>query len=217
MIFQYSSADPERFISINMENMQIYNAVRVVPQEAQKKIEGGRLKGMTDINPMWRIQKLTEQFGPCGVGWKYVIRDKRLESGCKGEIAAFVDVDLYYMLDGKWSEAVPGTGGASFVTEEKGGLRMSDECFKMALTDALSVACKALGMGADVYWSAGRTKYDAPPELPPPICDRCGKEIRPYKNGDGSVKTVKELVNYSRDAFQMTLCGACIIKRANDK
>lgn len=29
----------------------------------------------------------------------------------------------------------------------------------MALTDALSVACKALGVAADVYWQADKTKY----------------------------------------------------------
>ena len=29
----------------------------------------------------------------------------------------------------------------------------------MALTDALSVACKALGLAADIYWQDGRTKY----------------------------------------------------------
>lgn len=53
------------------DNMRIYNAVREVPKEAQKPITAGRLKGMTDINPMWRIKKLTELFGPCGVGWCY--------------------------------------------------------------------------------------------------------------------------------------------------
>ena len=30
----------------------------------------------------------------------------------------------------------------------------------MALTDAISVACKALGMGADVYWEKDTTKYN---------------------------------------------------------
>ena len=37
---------------------------------------------------------------------------------------------------------------------------MSDECFKMALTDALSVACKSLGVAADVYFEKDRSKYD---------------------------------------------------------
>ena len=145
-----------------MSNLKLYNAVRSVPENAKKRITGGRLSGMTDINPMWRIKTLTEQFGVCGIGWKYVITDKRLEQGANGEIAAFVDIDLYVKVDGEWSEAIPGTGGSSFVAKERNGMYTSDECFKMALTDALSVACKALGFAADVYWEKDRTKYDIP-------------------------------------------------------
>ncbi len=50
-------------------NMRIYDAVRSVPPEAIKPITAGRLKGKSDINPMWRIKVLTEQFGPCGEGF----------------------------------------------------------------------------------------------------------------------------------------------------
>ena len=56
-----------------MENLKIYEAARKVPNEALKPIQAGRLKGKSDINPMWRIKKLTEIFGPCGIGWKYTI------------------------------------------------------------------------------------------------------------------------------------------------
>jgi hypothetical protein len=143
-----------------MDNLQIYNAVRAVPENAKKEIKGGRLSGKTDINPMWRLKTLTEQFGPCGIGWKYVIIEKRIEKADNGETAAFVDINLYYKYEGEWSEAVPGTGGSSFVAQESKGPYVSDECFKMALTDAISVACKALGIGADVYWGEDKTKYD---------------------------------------------------------
>ena len=36
----------------------------------------------------------------------------------------------------------------------------------MALTDAMSVACKALGVAADVYWQADKTKYTRDTEPP---------------------------------------------------
>ncbi len=140
------------------DNLHIYEKVREVPANAQKTIQAGRLKGYTDINPMWRLKKLTEIFGPCGIGWKYVIKEKRLEHGANDEIAAFVDIDLYFKHNGEWSEPIPGTGGSSFVAKERNGMYTSDECFKMALTDAISVACKALGVGADIYWNED-TKY----------------------------------------------------------
>lgn len=145
-----------------MSNMLIYDAVRNVPDNAKKPITGGRLNGKTDINPMWRIKALTEQFGMCGFGWKYEILSERLEEGANGEISAFVRINLFVKMNGEWSEAIPGTGGSAFIAKEKSGLYTSDECFKMALTDSISVACKSLGFGADVYWDKDKTKYDVP-------------------------------------------------------
>ena len=144
-------------------SLEIYNKAREVPKEAQKEIKGGRLSGMTDINPMWRIKKLTELFGPCGFGWKYEITEKRLETGGNDEIAAFVDINLYIKHNKEWSEPIPGTGGSSFVAKERRGLHTSDECFKMALTDAIGIACKALGFAADIYFNKDRTKYTRQP------------------------------------------------------
>lgn len=143
------------------DNMRIYEASRTVPPEALKAIQGGRLKGMSDINPMWRIKKLTELFGMCGVGWKVEIVDKRLEQGSEVEIVCFVDINLYVKVDGEWSAPIPGMGGSSFVTQERNGPFTSDECFKMAYTDAISVACKSLGFAADVYYANDRTKYSS--------------------------------------------------------
>lgn len=142
--------------------------MRTVPPTALKEIKGGRLNGKSDINPMWRIKALTEQFGPCGIGWKYEILKQWMEEGSKGEIAAFVNINLCYKTpDGTWSEPIPGTGGNMFVANEKNGPYVSDECYKMALTDAISVACKALGFGADTYWEKGSTKYDRPYQQQP--------------------------------------------------
>ena len=147
-----------------MDNLKIYNTVREVPPEAKKNIAGGRLKGMTDINPMWRIKKLTEVFGVCGIGWKYEIVEKWIETAmAKDEITANVIINLYIRdEDGKWSDPIPGIGGSMLVASERSGLYVNDECYKMALTDAISVACKALGMGADVYWEKDTTKYNDP-------------------------------------------------------
>lgn len=142
-------------------NLDIYEKLRAVPNEAKKAIGGGRLKGMTDINPMWRIKSLTEQFGPCGIGWHYEIKDRWLETCmAKDEITANVNINLYVKVDGEWSKPIPGIGGSMLVASERNGLYVNDECYKMALTDALSVACKALGMGADVYWQSDNTKYN---------------------------------------------------------
>ena len=211
-----------------MSNLDLWEKVRNVPETAIKQINGGRLKGMSDINPAWRLKTLTEQFGPCGIGWKYVITEKRLETGANEEISAFVDIDLFIKHDGEWSEAIPGTGGSSFIAKERNGLYTSDECFKMALTDAISVACKALGFGADIYWNKDETKYskasqegNKAPSQPqsnkvntniPPAPIRAPKEDIDPDNlfcVDCEKQIDQKVYNYSMDKLKKPLCFNC--------
>lgn len=168
-----------------MSNLDLYNKVRQVPPEAKKSIQGGRLKGMTDINPMWRIKILTELFGPCGQGWYYEVTDKQIAEGANGEKVAFVDINLYTKVGEEWQKPIYGTGGSSFVAKEKNGLYTSDECFKMATTDAISVACKNLGIGADVYFEKGRTKYDNVETIEKSISDTQIKALFALANKKG--------------------------------
>lgn len=144
-----------------MNNMDIYDQVRQCPQDALKPIQAGRLKGKSDINPMWRIKMLTSLFGPCGIGWYYTVDRQWLEP-CGEEVSAFCDISLYIKVDGEWSKPIQGVGGSMFAAKEKNGVYVSDEAYKMALTDAISVACKALGFAADVYWNTDSTKYQQP-------------------------------------------------------
>lgn len=146
-------------------NTQYYETFRAVPKEAQKTINGGRLNGFTDINPMWRIKSLTEVFGPAGIGW-YTEEVERWSEASGQEKAVFVKVNLYIKADGEWSKPIVGIGGSKVLTNERSGQYLNDEAYKMAYTDALSICCKALGMGADIYYSKdckstdNRTKYD---------------------------------------------------------
>ena len=146
------------------ENLRFYSKLKVVPDEAKKEIKGGRINGMTDINPQFRIAIMTETFGPCGIGWKYEIT-KQWQETYGQEVKAFTNINLFIKVDGEWSEPIPGTGGSSTVEVTSKGPYVSDECYKMSLTDALSVAMKALGVAGDVYFGKGvkmfNTKYES--------------------------------------------------------
>ena len=150
--------------------MEIWNALSKPPKSALKQITGGRLKGMTDINPQWRYKAMTEQFGVCGVGWTYEIDSTWFEHGADGQVCAFAKVTLYTYMEhlNSWSRGISGIGGSMLVAKEKNGLYTSDECYKMAVTDALSVAMKMLGVASDIYeglWDG--SKYRDAPEPKP--------------------------------------------------
>lgn len=179
-----------------MKNMEVYNKVRQVPQNAQKEIQAGRLKGMTDINPQWRIEKLTEVFGPCGIGWYAEELKREFKEGANNEIACFVDIALFIKdstVPEGWSKPIYGTGGSTFVAKEKHGLYTSDEVVKMAYTDALSVACKQLGFGADIYWNKSDSKYQTNTPKPEPKKEMMDagqlQAIRILLNKDADLKT----------------------------
>lgn len=141
------------------KNLELWEKIRSCPIEAQKKIGGGKLTGMTDISPIWRIKTLTEQYGVCGIGWYYDITNRQVFDGAEGEKVAHVEINLFVKDGDVWSKPIQGIGGSELIKTEKGKLVTNDEAFKMALTDALSVSCKSLGMAADIYWDKDKTKY----------------------------------------------------------
>lgn len=147
-----------------MENLKYYELLRSVPEEAQKSFNNGKFSG-TDINPMWRIKKLTEVFGACGIGWYYEVVHRGIETASDNvTMCAFIGVNLRVKIDGEWSMPIYGEGGNTMCTQTKGGyLSVSDEAYKMALTDAVSNAAKQLGCGADIWFANDKqhsTKYD---------------------------------------------------------
>lgn len=199
-----------------MSNLNIYEKVRACPDEALKPILGGKLKGKSDINPMWRIKKLTELFGPCGVGWKTTEESFWTTPGSGGEVIAWCSIKLLWRDSAgvEWSEPVFGIGGAMMVETQRGNLVTNDDAFKMAYTDAISVACKALGFAADVYWQQDRTKYDAPPAPPAPpapahVCSCCGKGIQAIR-ANGRRFSEDDIADTSMDVYGKKLCWSCM-------
>lgn len=193
-----------------MNNLDIYEQSRKVPIEAQKNFDNGSFKG-TDINPMWRIKKLTELFGPAGIGWYTEIISERFEEH-SDHTMAIVDINLYVKIDGEWSKPIFGTGGNSLAKAVKSGMRTSDEGYKMAYTDALSVACKALGIGADIYWGSDKTKYS---QYETPNLEMVKADTAPVKPVQKSASSPAN-INSTRDrkAEVLLFCATYELKNA---
>lgn len=140
-------------------NLRIWNARKEPPPSSLKQIRGGRLKGMTDINPQYRYESLTALFGPCGTGWWFEVVNTE-QHQCGTEIMLSATVHLSY--EG-CTHPIVGNGGSMLYVQEKGGLRLNDEAVKMAVTDALSVCCKMLGIASAIYeglWDGSKYRDD---------------------------------------------------------
>jgi len=192
-------------------NLEMYNKYKQPPKEALKDFNNGRFKG-TDINPMWRIKVLTEEYGECGFGW-YCETNKCWveESPETKELLVFVEVSLYVKRGGEWSKPIVGIGGNTMVANRKSGAQASDEAFKMAFTDALGIACKHLGIGADVWWKAPDSTYTANTAVEnstvnAPICADCGNVITAAKG-----QTPQQIAAGTKKAYGRVLCMECAL------
>lgn len=180
-------------MSTKAENIKLWDQLREVPDKAKKPITGGRMRGMTDISPMWRWHHLTERFGPCGVGWRYEITDiDRQVFESSEEVVLLVRLNLWYQTGDGWSEPIPGVGGAKLASMERGGLYIDDDATKKATTDALGVAAKMIGLGSDVYsQNADWTKYSGADEPKAPATSEPQSDPHPSKHPPPSEKEMR--------------------------
>lgn len=116
------------------------------PAHTKGFTRGGGFRG-TAIKPMWSYRRMTEEFGPCGIGWG--VNEPSFQVVPAGdEIMVFCTVSAWHTSP---ENVVYGVGGDKVVVKQSSGLRSDDEAFKKAFTDAVTNALKLIGVGADVH------------------------------------------------------------------
>lgn len=140
------------------ENTALWDKLgKTDPKHTKSFKRGGGFTG-TAIKPMWSYRRLTEEFGPCGVGWGVHEPVFQVVSGHNHEILVFCTVSAWYRLENEL-RPVTGVGGDKIVSHIKANEQYKrperwendDEAFKKAFTDAVTNAFKFIGVGADVH------------------------------------------------------------------
>jgi len=150
----------QEFEELHGDHLAIWNKCCHTPEEAKKPFRrSGGFSG-TDINPQWRMQKMTEMFGPVGTGWGWKVHDRWSEDFPGGVRCVFVVCSVWFIERGKPSWTGEQIGGT-----EAG--RTPDEAYKMAVTDAIGKCMSALGVGADIYLGQCDSKYQRPEAAQP--------------------------------------------------
>jgi hypothetical protein len=147
------------------KSIELFRAQAKPPQEALKPIIGGNLKGLSDINPQWRIEALTETYGLYGVGWFVQVKETTtVDVPDTHEKMLFLTLELYvrdWSLpdEYKWFGPAIGIGGDFLIIKDKNGIHGNDEAYAMAMTDALGKAAKLIGVANDIYRGKFDSKY----------------------------------------------------------
>lgn len=129
------------------ENLRIWDALgRTDPSHTKGFNRAGGFKG-TAIKPIYIQKRLTEQFGPCGIGWGMGEPSFQVVQA-DGEILVYCTVRCWHTDP---QHALWGVGGDKVQTKRSNGAFNDDEAFKKAFTDAVGNAFKSIGVGADVH------------------------------------------------------------------
>jgi len=136
------------------DNLSLWHQVEKTPIEQTKPITGKSYSG-TSPKPHYLVQKATETFGPCGIGWGFTV-DERIEQGAMYDSGDFermhiAKVKVWYKWDGERGE-VEHIGGTPFSGRRKNGTPYTDEdAPKKSVTDALVKALSMIGFAGDIF------------------------------------------------------------------
>lgn len=141
------------------ENTKLWDLLgRTDPKHTQQFKRGGGFKG-TAIKPIWSYRRMTEEFGPCGMGWGVGEPTFQVVQGVNHEVLVYCTASIWYIPNDDRSRTVYGVGGDKIVTHIRANEQYNrperwendDEAFKKSYTDAITNALKLIGVGADVH------------------------------------------------------------------
>lgn len=131
-----------------MSNTRLWDTLgKTDPEQTKKFSRSGGFKG-TAVKPMWVYHRLTEQFGPVGMGWGHNKPDYQVVPGADGEVLVYCTVECWHT---DRTNTFYGVGGDKVVAKQSSRMFNDDEAFKKAFTDAVMNAFKSVGVAADVH------------------------------------------------------------------
>lgn len=165
-------------------NLAMWNRLMPTNPKYTKAFDRGGFKG-TATNGTYIVQRLTEEFGPCGIGWFFVLEEERvreghtLKNGDKCQLHV-VRGHIRYTRDGnQFYDTSPQFGQTMLVGENKYGTFTDEEAPKKSITDCISKCAVLLGIAADVHLGlfddnkyVNQRKQEEAAEVPSPTAEK---------------------------------------------
>lgn len=144
-------------------NMELWGSVFTTNRHEVKPITGKSYRGDSP-KPYYLIQKATEVFGPCGIGWGYKVVDhgfnefaynETLPNGtvvARKKINHWALVEFWYKWKGEKSEGIQQFGGtqAAYISS-KNKAEFDEDVTKKSVTDALIKCMSCVGFAGDIF------------------------------------------------------------------
>lgn len=132
------------------ENMKFWEAVKKTDPSRVKPITGKQYKGNSP-QPYYLVERMTESFGMCGIGWGLNIINERMERLTDTDVLHVAVVELWYVHnDKKGSITQVGQTKACYKTSN-GSMLVDEDAPKKSVTDAMTKCMSYLGFAGDIF------------------------------------------------------------------
>ena len=181
-------------------NTALWKTAFVTDPTAVKPITGKQYKGNSP-KPYWLIQRATEVFGACGIGWGLEVVNERFERLTETDVLHVALIRVWYWYEGKHGHVEQmGQTKACYKTNS-GGMMVDEDAPKKSVTDGMVKCLSMLGFAGDIFsgrWDDSKYVAEAAAET---------KRRTEAENPPEPVKTITETQAADIDAL-ITEVGA---------
>jgi hypothetical protein len=132
------------------QNKALWQAVCVTAPHAVKPITGKQYKGNSP-RPYWIIERATDTFGPCGIGWGLEVVNERFERFGDAESLHIALVRVWYVYKGERG-TIEQMGQTRASYQSAGGKFIVDEdAPKKSVTDGMVKCLSMIGFAGDIF------------------------------------------------------------------
>lgn len=133
-----------------MNNKELWQRAFTTDPRAVKPITGKQYSGNSP-KPYWIVERLTDEFGPCGIGWGFTILNERMERLTPSDVLHVAVVRFWYVLNDKRGEFEQIGQTKAVYEKSKGGFMVDEDAPKKSVTDALVKCASYLGFAGDIF------------------------------------------------------------------
>lgn len=132
------------------KNMEFWEKVKKTDPGRVKPITGKQYKGNSP-QPYYLVERMTEEFGMCGIGWGIDIVNERMERLSEHEVLHVAVIKLWYKHEGERGEITQiGQTKAAYMKKD-GGVMVDEDAPKKSVTDAMTKCMSYLGFAGDIF------------------------------------------------------------------
>lgn len=133
-----------------MSNRAFWDKVRKTDPSRVKQITGKQYKGNSP-QPYYLVERMTEEFGMCGIGWGLDILSERMERLTDTDVLHIAVIELWYVVgDKRGAIQQVGQTKAAYMTS-KGSMMVDEDAPKKSVTDAMTKCMSYLGFSGDIF------------------------------------------------------------------